>query len=185
MKKICLVIGHSASDGGAHNSTLNLSEYDYNQKFASLLAERLHKLDVLPVIIYRHTYSGMIADVNATKADFAIELHCNAVSNADIQGAETLYWHKSKASKALAKVIQGVTCHLLNENNRGIKPIDSTGRGGQFLSDTSMPAVIVEPFFLSNTNSLHLALTLREQLAQELAIAIANHVNQGVSHETT
>ena len=39
-----------------------------------------------------------------------------------------------------------------------------------------MPAVILEPFFISNTKSLENGLVLREQLANVVAGALVEHV---------
>ncbi|RIW17895.1 N-acetylmuramoyl-L-alanine amidase [Vibrio harveyi] len=177
MKTVCIVVGHSATKGGAYNSEKLLGEYDYNHVLASHIAERLHRRNVRPIIMYRgSSYTGMVNDVNATNADFAIELHCNAVANNSVQGAETLYWHKSTRSKALAQKLQLPVVNLLGESNRGIKPIIKGDRGATFLRRTKMPAVILEPFFISNTKSLENGLVLREQLANVVAGALVEHV---------
>ncbi|UTZ44590.1 N-acetylmuramoyl-L-alanine amidase [Vibrio campbellii] len=177
MKTVCIVVGHSATKGGAYNSEKKMGEYDYNHVLASYIAGQLHRHNVRPIIMYRgSSYTGMVNDVNATNADFSIELHCNSVVNQEVQGGETLYWHKSSRSKALAKKLQAPIVHLLGENNRGIKPIVKGDRGATFLRRTKMPAVILEPFFISNTKSLENGLILREQLASVVAGALVEHI---------
>jgi N-acetylmuramoyl-L-alanine amidase len=183
MKSVCIVVGHSAAKGGAYNAEKHIGEYDYNHVLASHIAERLHRRNVRPIIMYRgSSYTGMVNDVNATNADFAIELHCNSVANSSVQGAETLYWHKSKRSKELAQKLQTPIVNLLGENNRGIKPITPDDRGAAFLRQTKMPSVILEPFFISNTKSLENGLALREQLANVVAGALAEHVIKEVEN---
>lgn len=177
MKTVCIVVGHSHIDGGCYNPKAKMNEYDFNHVLAGHIAERLHSRNVRPIIMYRgSSYSGMVKDVNATNADFAIELHCNGAKNKNAKGAETLYWHTSKASKALAARLQAPIHGLLNERNRGLKAIKKGERGWYFLNKTAMPAVLLEPFFLSNDKSLKLGLTLREQLANVIAGALADHV---------
>lgn len=176
MKTVCIVIGHSPSDGGCYNETLGMNEYDFNVVMAGQIAEKLHRRNVKPVVLYRDTYSGMIEDVNKTGADFALELHCNGVSDKGVKGSETLYWSKSVPSKRLAERLQKPIAALINQNNRGIKPIEQGGRGWRFLRYTNMPSVILEPFFISNDDSLEMALTLREQLANTIATALVEHV---------
>ena len=123
----------------------------------------------------------MIGDVNDSNADYAIELHCNSVANKDVQGSETLHWHKSAKSQALALRLQKAVVELIGQRNRGPKPISNTGtdtRGWRFLMKTKMPAVILEPFFLSNDESLQKGLELREKLAVALAEAFAEHIKE-------
>lgn len=182
MKTVCIVVGHSATKGGAYNSEKKLGEYEYNHVLAGLIAERLHHQGVRPIIMYRgSSYTGMVNDVNATNADFAIELHCNSVGDNTVQGAETLYWHRSSRSQALAEKLQKPMVELLGENDRGIKPKLKGARGATFLRRTKMPAVILEPFFISNLESLENGLALREKLASTIANSLVEHVVKEVS----
>lgn len=177
MKKICIVVGHSAVDGGCYNKSLGLNEYDYNHVLASELAANLHRRNVCPVIIYRgSSYTSMVNDVNKTQADFAIELHCNGVSDHSVKGAETLYCGTSTNGKRMAEIVQKAVHGLMNESNRGIKPKSAGDRGWTFLKNTLMPAIILEPFFLSCDESAELGVTLRSQLANVLAGALVEHV---------
>ncbi|HCG7330488.1 N-acetylmuramoyl-L-alanine amidase [Vibrio parahaemolyticus] len=181
MKTICIVVGHSANKGGAYNNEKKLGEYDYNHVLAGLIAEKIHHQNVRPIIMYRgDSYSGMVKDVNETSADFAIELHCNGVKNKSVQGAETLFCHTSKPSRQLAERLQNAVQGVMKQNDRGLKPIEPNGRGWAFLRYTNMPSVILEPFFISNTESLMLGLERREQLAEAIANALVEHVNKGV-----
>ena len=176
MKTICIVVGHSAQDGGAYNSNLGISEYDYNHPLASLLAEKLHRRNIRPIIVYRNTYTGLTYDINQTEADYCIDLHCNSVKDKSVQGQEVLYWHKSKKSKALAERLQQVIFGLFNERNRGADPRKVGDNGWQILRHTDMPTVTLEPFFISNDESLSKGIVLREELANRLAGALAQHV---------
>lgn len=179
MKTVCIVVGHSATSEGAYNEQLGIGEYDYNQVLASLIAEKIHRRNVRPIVMYRgDSYNEMVRDVNKTEADFAIELHCNGSSNSDVKGAATLYCHTSTKSKRLAERLQVAVHRLMDESNRGIKPKYDGDNGWLFLRYTDMPAVILEPFFISNTKSLQQGLAIREQLANVIANTLVEHVKQ-------
>ncbi len=181
MKSVCIIVGHKATSGGAANTVTQLSEYDYNNPVASKLAELLHRQNIRPIIMYRDSYTKLPSEVNHLNPDYCIELHCNAAANLSAQGAETLYWHSSTRSKALAKRIQTAVAGLFGEADRGIKPITASENGAHLLKGTSMPCVIAEPFFISNHDSLAKAIVLREQYANVLAGAIVGHIRQELS----
>ena len=153
--KINVSIGHSSKDKGAVTKDESFSEYEFNSLLAQTLKELLIKEGFNVIVTNRLTDgggTGMTADVraiNATDADISVELHCNAFNN-ETGGCETLYWHKSVSGKKLAQSIQNEMVSALGNNNRGIKPINSKGRGGTVLRDTKMPMVITEPFFIDN-----------------------------------
>ncbi|CAH0543034.1 N-acetylmuramoyl-L-alanine amidase [Vibrio marisflavi] len=176
MKTVCIVVGHSAQDGGAFNENKQIGEYEYNNPLATAIAMRLHAREVRPIIMYRDTYGQLASDINKTDADYCISLHCNASSNFDVKGQETLHWHTSKRSQQLAKHIQKNVFHLMNERDRGLKPIDQGERGWPLLKGTKMPAVIIEPFFISNDQSLTTGLALRDQLANAIAGAVIDNI---------
>lgn len=183
MQKVAIVIGHTPSGGGAHNSNSQKSEYDFNNILAPLLADSLRRKNILPIILYRETYTLLPQQVNDTKADLCISLHCNA-SNKKTVGAEVLYHHSSKNGKKLAKLIVDQVAGCLGENNRGAKPIDykHTGskgdKGGWLVEKTAMPTVIVEPFFIDNDKSLQVATEKRGELANVIASAIKTYLNE-------
>jgi N-acetylmuramoyl-L-alanine amidase len=185
MKTVCIVVGHSALDGGAENTNVQISEYDYNRVFASQIAERLHRRNVRPVILYRANYDDLPNEVNRINPDYCIELHCNAVSNKTVKGQETLYWHASTKSKSIAKRIQAAIYGVLQERDRGIKPIRKGERGWRMLRDTDMPCIILEPFFISNDESLSRGLVMREQMANIVSNALVKQAQEDTNYELT
>jgi len=89
--------------------------------------------------------------LNVFKVDFAVELHFNSADSPLANGYEFLYWHKSKRSKQICELFRGVfTKKYPSHNDRGIKGLTQESRGALFTRLTSMPAVILEPFFGSN-----------------------------------
>lgn len=180
MKTIALIVGHKQSSPGAVNEINGISEFEFNNELAGMVAANLQQTPGFnPVIIYRDTYSGLPAKVNATEADLAVSLHCNAF-NKDPHGSETLYYHSSLSGKALASCIQANVVKCLGTKDRGIKPKrwDHVGkkgdRGGLLLQQTNMACVIVEPFFIDAIEALENAMENKHELAR----AISNGIKQ-------
>jgi len=86
---------------------------------------------------------------NQFEADLFVSIHCNGYSDEDVRGAETLYWHTSKAGKDLAQSIQVELISTIDIPSRGIKPRDDLA----VLRDTSMTAVLVETEFVTNPDA--------------------------------
>jgi len=175
--KVALIIGHSYEDKGAVNATTGIQEFDYNER----LVDRIHKIlsileNVESEVVYRNTYSGLPAKVNATNADIAIEFHCNAF-NTQASGTEMLYWHSSRKGSQLANLFQYAALDALSLRNRGVKAIDGTSRGGSLLKKTRMPTIICEPFFIDNDDDLHTAQQEFERLAERFVVAISEYAS--------
>ncbi len=82
---------------------------------------------------------------NTGKADIFVSLHFNGWMDPSVRGSEVLHWRTSTEGKRLAGCIQGEMVQSLKFRDRGIK-----GKGFYVLRHTSMPAVIVEPLFITN-----------------------------------
>lgn len=180
MKTIALIVGHKHNSPGAVNGINGVSEFEFNNELTSIVAYHLQQSPgFVPVIIYRDTYSGLPAKVNATEADIALSFHCNAFDD-NPHGSETLYYHKSVKGKLLAQCIQKNVVGCLGTKDRGIKPkkwdhIGTKGdRGGLLLRQTAMPCVIIEPFFIDAIESLENAMENKHELAR----AISNGIKQ-------
>ena len=142
--KAAIIIGHSKNDKGAANGKHN--EYDYNSEIAELVKE-FAPFNV--VVIYRTgLYSQVPNDVNKTKADIAISLHCNAF-NKIASGTCTLS-SGSNGSLALAEIIQKKMVSVFQLKNRGVVKRKRNERGGLILHETKMPCVLLEPFFIDS-----------------------------------
>lgn len=178
--KICISIGHSFKEQGATTKDGKTSEYLFNAALAQLVKEQLVKYGYDTVITNRLTDgggTGMTADVKAinnTDADICVELHCNAF-NTKAQGCEMLYWCRSTNGKRLAQCLQNQVVNALGNANRGIKSINSKGRGAKVLKETSMPMVISEPFFIDNPEDYHNAFEKIDKLSQSIANGIDDY----------
>jgi len=148
MKKLCaLVIGHKRTSPGAVNARDNLSEFQFNDRLAALIEEKV--VDVQRV--YRRTYHELPGDINALEPDFIVSLHCNAF-NQSTSGTEVLYHHRSSKGKKIAQILQKRLVAFLGFPDRG--------------------CVIAEPFFIDNDDDLDRAQQDLDGLAHAYANAI-------------
>lgn len=176
MKRVCIDVGHTPAKPGAVSEIAN--EYRQNIKLANELAICLHRLQIIPVVVYRETYAGLPALINQTNADICISVHANAATSSDVSGTETLYCTGSVRSKKLADIMQAYMIAALDLRDRGIKPIRLGDRGGSLVAKTIMPHVIIEPYFLSNDDDLRIANARIDLLAINLSEACDEYFNE-------
>lgn len=178
--KINISIGHSSKDKGAVSKCKQHTEFDFNTTLAQLIKDELVKKGYEVILTNRLTHgggTGMSADVkaiNATEADISVELHANAFNN-EASGCETLHWYRSKNGKKLAQCIQNEMVAALGNKDRGIKSINSKGRGATVLKETNMAMVITEPFFIDNPTDFSNAVNKIDKLARGIAKGIINY----------
>ena len=168
---IALVIGHTSASPGAVNRPAGLSEYAFNAPLATDIVSALENASVNTQLVYRSSYRGLPAQINALKPNFIISLHCNAY-NTKATGTETLYYHSSRRSQKLATILQTHLVDTLELADRGIKPKSSEDRGGYLLRYTHAPCVIAEPFFIDNSRDLQTAQSRRADLVEAYANTI-------------
>ena len=159
---ICLDAGHGGNDVGTQSATI--LEKDINlsvtQKVAALLEEAgasvslVRDSDEYVDLADRTTFG------NQTGADLYISLHCNYYeADSSINGLEIYYHRNSETSKQYAETMT----QLL----RGIRDMDvrdSSQENMQVLRNSSIPAIMIEMGFLSNSED---CAALNDPLFQE------------------
>lgn len=146
--KVALVVGHSAHSPGVQ--TESMSEFDFNDNLVRDCVGVLSShAGIGIVVIHRSTYRALPDSINATGADMALCFHANGFDGT-ASGTEMLYYHSSTQAKALAQSLQNAVVGALGLPDRGVRPKHSEDRGGYVLRYTSMPCVILEPFFMDN-----------------------------------
>ena len=105
---------------------------------------------------------------NRLGADLFLSLHLNSHDEESAQGASTYYWAGSRAGEALAESVQSRLVDL------GLANCRAHGRAYPVLKETRMPAVLIEPAFMTNSED-------RERLQHDdfrdsLADAVVNGV---------
>lgn len=152
MKKVGLIIGHCEKAGGAVMYGGKYNEYGFWKKHIHLVADELVKYDIDPVILCREmaggtspSYAAKVA--NGANVDLAVEFHFNSASSPSASGTEVLYWYGSGNGLRAAKKLQRAMCGVLKLGDRGVVGVTRNGRGAEYLRQTVMPAVIIEPCF--------------------------------------
>jgi N-acetylmuramoyl-L-alanine amidase len=165
--KVAIVVGHnSAAKGARALAPISEHEFTYYNRIADemvrlarggLTAKRFNRVKTTG---YSREIDTVYAQVDDYGADISIELHFNAASPA-ATGTETLSSGSSRSLK-LAKAMQDAMLPALGLRDRGVKIVAKTERGGRSLHAGRPPAVLVEPFFGSNTGDCRAAAKLGE-----------------------
>jgi N-acetylmuramoyl-L-alanine amidase len=123
-----------------------------------------------------------IEEANRQAADLVLSLHCDSFGDSSYHGTSTLYYTDKKpaaaalSSKEYAQIVQDELISRLGTNDRGILQRTDIG----ILEYTSMPSVLVELGFLSNTGDAALlgSDSFRQQAAEALAEGVKRALTQ-------
>jgi N-acetylmuramoyl-L-alanine amidase len=138
--------GHGGQDSGEQGNAG--AEADLCWRLCTRIAEKLI-LAGAHVRLTRTEASGPESSdrarlANELDADLFVSLHLNHHDEPTAEGASTYYFDGSRAGEALAESVQHRLVDL------GLKDCRSHARSYTLLRETAMPAVLVEPLFLSN-----------------------------------
>jgi len=171
--KVVVNVGHGYGDPGAVNKELGVTENGFNRELAALIQKMLP----VSVVVMEQDASGLnglVKRINEINPAFVVSLHSNAAENKTATGTETLYWHTSATSKRLAEIMQAELVAVLDLQNRGVKPRDNLA----ILRGTKCPAVIVEPFFISNNEDYKEAKLAKVDMAKAVVRGIYTYVGE-------
>jgi N-acetylmuramoyl-L-alanine amidase len=139
--------GHGGADGGEHPPG-QISEsdicWDISQRLAANFAGAGARVRLSRNEAECPENTERARRANAIGADLFLSLHLNANAQPDAAGASTYYFRASRAGEALAEAIQEELIGL------GLRDCRSHGRSYPILRETRMPAVLIEPAFISN-----------------------------------
>lgn len=159
MAKVFLSAGHGGADPGAVANGLYEKVINLNTLLACKSELERHGVTVVcsrnkdendPV-------TQEVKEANASGADIALSFHINAGGG---DGFEAYYYDTSEKGKKLASLCEKAI-KKLGQNSRGIK----SGNKLYFVKNTSMPAVLVETFFIDNVKDKTFGDTVSEQTA--------------------
>lgn len=172
--KIMIDAGHGGKDSGAINGRHQESVYafDIAQRLGALLSSYGVTIGYTRT---DDTYIGIRArakKANEWNADAFISIHLNSADNVNAHGIETLIYSTESAADKLAHTIQSKMIHATGAVNRGIKTRTNLG----VLHLTSMPAILIETGFISN--SAECAKLALERYRQTIAQAVADGIVQ-------
>jgi len=168
---VCLDVGHGGKDPGVTNG--NYFEKDYVLKVANFTMDLLAG-DNIPVFMTRYndsflTLSKRTEIANNAQSTIFVSLHFNGAKDPSAHGIETFHFPGSKQGKILASNIQSKMIQTLDGRDRGVKSANFL-----VLRQTTMPAVLVEPAFITNEKEKNLIISRDFQL--DCARAITNGI---------
>lgn len=170
--------GHAPNgepDPGAVNVLIGLRESDVAFNIGIAVSGYLQAAGYETVVMQSDSLTSVCENANSIPADAFISIHCNAAANTDAKGTETWYCHNSTTGEKLATLIQGQIVNALPVVDRGIKE-STPGRNGLYvLTNTDMPAVLVEVAFISNAEDEVLLETRQDDFARAIARGISDY----------
>lgn len=139
--------GHGGDDPGTLTPA-GIREADVCWAIATRLADRLASLGAR--VRFTRTEpenpdtSARARRANDIDADLFLSVHLNTHDEPTAEGTSTYYFAGSRAGEALADQIQEQLVRL------GLRDCRSHARSYQLLRETRMPAVLIEPVFITN-----------------------------------
>lgn len=191
-KKTCVIVdaGHGGADPGKVGINGAL-EKDINLEIAKKLQKFLEMEDI-EVVLTRDSDAGLYDEeasnkkvqdmkrrveiIEATKPFITVSIHQNSYHEEYVHGAQTFYYEASEQSKVLAEKIQQV---LLNEVDKNNTRVAKANDSYYLLKKTSVPIVIVECGFLSNSEEAQKLDSdyYQEKLAWAVHLGIMQYIN--------
>lgn len=157
--KIFIDQGHNPSGPNTGAEGNGLREQDITYEVGVMLADMLRADPRFEVRLSRNTPEVVLGTSNATSlaarvnaanswpADYFISIHCNANTNPAINGTEVYVYRENTQPYWLAQhVLNGITQQVGTKDN-GVRLNPSL----YVLRRTSMPAILVELAYLTNT----------------------------------
>lgn len=175
--KVCLDPGHAASTAGKRSFDGRILEFEFNRDVAERIRRILeqHGVEVTYScdvdIEYDTPVSVRAYNANQAEADIFVSIHANAYGETwnSANGWEVFVCGRGGKAEKLAKEIEKESIPYLGIRNRGVKV-------GQFvvLTDTTMPAVLIEHGFYTNKEECELLTT--NEFRQKCAVADAKGI---------
>jgi N-acetylmuramoyl-L-alanine amidase len=177
--RLGIVIGHEKDKPGAvmAGAYSFISEY----KFNSILAGIIKSLHPDTILAFRDVVgiAGAHKKIKDTKCDVCIELHFNSFE-IGTAGTETLFG-SILGSNTLASIVHKNMVKVYKREkarDRGVKHLKAGDRGGGNVNQpTTVPTVLIEPFFGSNPLECELGLQKIVDLAKCLVDAAEEYHN--------
>ena len=170
-KSLFISAGHSHTDPGAVGK--GHTEADIVLSFRDAVADELQG----KVVFAKDGERGQNLPLRdavrmASEHDVAVEFHCNAFSNPDATGVETL---SAREDYPLGEAICEAVSETLSIANRGAKG-EGSGQHSRLAFIRDAGGIIVELFFISNPSDVAAYFRHKRQLAQVLARVLIDEV---------
>lgn len=176
--KVFLNPGHAPngnSDPGAVNEETGLRECDVALAVAKSAESYLNAVGVETELIQSDSLYDICEAANNSGANIFVSIHCNAVETEAANGTETWACAGSYRSSILAGCIQNQLVDTLDTTNRGVKIATPGVNGLYVLTNTDMPAVLVELAFITNPGDEEILANAQDTMARAVARGITDY----------
>ncbi len=176
--KVFINPGHAPNgipDLGAVSPINGLRECDVALSVGMMVASYLNAAGVETELMQADSLNEIYTAANCSCADIFVSIHSNAAAVKDAYGTETWACAGSRKGRKLASFIQDQIVGALDTADRGVK-IAAPGVNGLFvLTNTDMPAVLVELAFITNPCDLDVLENRQDDLARVIARGITDY----------
>lgn len=179
MTKVFINPGHAPNgdpDCGAYNQNTGLRESDVVANIGSLVAKYLNAVGIETKLLQSDSLEDICAQANGWPADLFVSIHCNSAANDEANGVEVWACNGSNGAASLAQCIDDQIVKSVNTLDRGLKIATPHVNGLYVLSNTDMPAVLVETAFISNAADEGLLETKQDDFARAIARGITDYL---------
>ena len=176
--KVFLNPGHAPNgnpDPGAVNEETGLRECDVALAVGKAAASYLNAAGVETELLQSDSLYEICRTANDSDADIFVSIHCNAAEAISANGTETWACAGSYRGSILADCIQKQIVEALGTTDRGVKIATPGVNGLYVLSNTAMPAVLVELAFISNDSDEQLLADAQDDFARAIARGITDY----------
>ena len=104
-----------------------------------------------------------------------MSVHCNAAEAEEANGTETWACAGSYRGGMLANCIQSQLVDALDTTNRGVKIATPGVNGLYVLTNTDMPAILIELAFITNPGDEEILANAQDALARAVARGITDY----------
>ncbi|WP_255485818.1 N-acetylmuramoyl-L-alanine amidase [Sporosarcina sp. BP05] len=183
MTTLLIDAGHGPETAGKRSPDGLLREFSFNSAVADLVKQFL--IEEGFTVIFAHKaqedvpLTTRIKLANSLTVDAFVSIHANAFGNDwnSANGIETfVYPTASKASIALASLVQSALITACNRTDRGVKKANYA-----VLRETRIPAILIECGFMTNREEAALLMrkAYRLQCARAIAHALSTWIYRG------
>ena len=163
-------------DNEKKERSTGLRECDVALKVGELTAKYLNAVGIETVVFQNDALLEVCHRANKLEADLFISIHCNSVESPYAEGTETWYCSGSEAGRLLAECIQDQIVDSMSTVDRGIKEAVPGKNGLYVLTNTDMPAVLVELAFISNEDDEKLLRNNQDDFARAIARGVTDYL---------
>lgn len=176
--KVFLNPGHAPNgnpDPGAVNGETGLRECDVALAVGKSAESYLNAAGVETELLQCDSLCDICEMANSSDADIFVSIHCNAAEAEDANGTETWACAGSYRGSTLANCIQSQLVDALDTTDRGVKIATPGVNGLYVLTNTDMPAVLVELAFITNSGDEEILATDQDTMARAVARGITDY----------